>query len=142
MFYDKQEFDLNVIEYIQLDFFDQNEQNNENIHNEILHLNHLLYHAKLLPNVQMNNINLYYLLMIIYNNIMQNLNKNDVYDQINNANEIHVLKITKINLHFLSSIQIQWETEVFLITRAQQAAKFSNSDKNRIHRGLFSVITV
>ncbi len=142
MFYDKQEFDLNVIEYIQLDFFDQNEQNNENIHNEILHLNLVLYHSKLLPNVQMNNINLYYLLMIIYNNIMQNLNKNDVYDQINNANEIHVLKFTKINLHFLSSIQLQWETEVFLITRAQQAAKFSNSDKNRIHRGLFSVITV
>jgi len=80
--------------------------------------------------------------MIIYNNIMQNLNKNDVYDQINNANEIHVLKFTNINLHFLSSIQLQWETEVFPITRTQQAAKFSNLDKNRIHRGLFSVITV
>ncbi len=46
MFDVKQEFDLHMNEYIEQDFFDQNEQNILNIHNEILHSNLLFDQSK------------------------------------------------------------------------------------------------
>ncbi len=88
MFDDKQEFDQIVKRYFEQNLFYQNELNNENIHNWILQL---FDQSKLLPNVQMNNINLFHLIMTIYNNIKHYWNTNDVYDQINYANEIFVL---------------------------------------------------
>jgi hypothetical protein len=117
MFDDKQEFDQIVKRYFEQNLFYQNELNNENIHNWIRHLNYLFDQSKLLPNVQMNNINLFHLIMIIYNNIKHYWNMNDVYDQINYANEIFVL---------LSKIILREGINQFLLVMGFSSIKVQN----------------